>query len=107
MTYAVVCLSIHCVKHSAKTDPVYRLFLDQQLVIERVFWPEAPDYYIEEQLTLHCDGTTHRLEIKNVLPDIGDFFIHDVKFHDGDTRQPLTVHHTLNGVGVEFELPKR
>lgn len=94
MGFTVVCIDIRCSKNSAAEDPVYRIFLDDQLVIERRFWPTTPDYYIQEQLTLHNTDAQHSIRIKNVFEDRGEIYVHDVTFFDGDTRDALAVDYT-------------
>ena len=92
MSYTIACLNVMCVKNTDKRDPVYRIFLDDQLVIERRFWPETPDYFIQEQITLQDDDAEHSIWVKNVFGDRGRIGVQSVKFFDGDTRTPLEMH---------------
>jgi hypothetical protein len=89
MSYTIACLNIHCVKTASEHDPVYRIFLDDQLIVERRFWPDAPDYFIQEQITLQDDDAEHSIWVKNVFGDRGRIRVHEVNFFDGDTRKPL------------------
>ena len=101
-------MDIRCNKIVADQPPVYRIFLDQQLVVERRFWPDTPDYYIQEQLTMINDGTAHHVQIKNVFNDRGEIFLHDVKFLNGKNKETITVDHNfIVGTRFTFALPKR
>jgi hypothetical protein len=101
-------MNIRCNKIVADPPPVYRIFLDQQLVVERRFWPETPDYYIQEQLTLTNDNTKHTINIKNVLIDRGEIFVHDVNFFNGEDRQTVQVEYEFDNENqFTFVLPKR
>ena len=106
--HTVVCMNMLCNKIVADPVPVYRIFLDNQLVAERRFWPETPDYFIQEQLTLINDGSAHNVKVKNVFPDRGEIFMHDLNFFDGENRQPTTVEHSFDSeFQFTFVLPKR
>jgi hypothetical protein len=89
MSYTIACLNIVCVKNTGKADPVYRIFLDDQLIVERRFWPESPDYFIQEQITLQDDNAEHNIWVKNVYRDRGKIVVNTVKFFDGDNRAPI------------------
>lgn len=91
MSYTVVCLDIHYVKSLVENDPVYRVFLDDQLVIERRFWPNSEEFYIQEQLTITDDENEHSIYAKNVFPDRGRIKIKKVSFFDGDSKKPLNL----------------
>jgi hypothetical protein len=101
-------MNIRCNKIVADPPPVYRIFLDQQLVVERRFWPETPDYYIQEQLTLSNYGNKHEIRIKNVFLDLGEIFVHDVNFFNGEDRQTVQVEYEFDNENqFTFVLPKR
>lgn len=107
MSYTKIKLDIVCSKF-AKQDPVYRLYLDSVLVIERVFWPESPIYKIQEHLTMKNDELSHTLEIENVYPHLGKFSLDSIAFVDGDHEQRLDIFTTFEP-GVEkfnFKLKK-
>ena len=107
--HTIVCMNIRCSKTYASVHPVYRIFLDGQLIVERRFWPETPDFYIQEQLTLsNSDGSTHSVKIKNVFTDRGEIFLHDVSFFDGDNRNTIVIDHSFDSeTEFTFVLPKR
>lgn len=91
MSYTLVYLDIHCDKNNNKQHPVYRIFLDDQLIVERRFWPDTPDYFIQEQITLKDDGALHNIWVKNVFVDRGKIRLKSVNFFDGDTRKSLEI----------------
>jgi hypothetical protein len=107
MSYTIVCVDIRCSKQSIDVDPLYRVFLDDHLVVERRFWPTTPDYYIQEQLTMLDDNCTHSIQIKNVFEDRGEIYVHDVTFVDGDTRAVLSVDCTYQDSVYYFKITKR
>lgn len=106
MSYTIVCLNIYCVKNTGKPDPIYRVFLNDQLVIERRFWPTTPDYFIQEQITLHNDGAEHNIWVKNVFGDRGRIRVDAVKFFDGNTRTVLNLPEKSIAGRYNFSLPK-
>ena len=89
MSYTVVYLDIHCDKNNNEQHPVYRIFLDDQLIVERRFWPKTPDNFIQEQITLQDDDALHNIWVKNVFNDRGKIRVKSVNFFDGDTRKPI------------------
>ena len=106
--HTVVCINVRCNKITVDPPPVYRVFLDQQLVVERRYWPATPDYYIQEQLTLTNDGSKHTIKIKNVFADRGEIFVHDVAFFSGEDRKPVVIEPVFdNATEFAFVLPKR
>lgn len=108
MTHTIVLFDIRCAKVSNELNPVYRIFIKDTLVVERPFWPKSPDYYINEQLTMTNDGKLYNIHVKNVFPDRGDVFIHDIKFVNGNDMSPVDIKHMmLNNNAFTFTLPKR
>ena len=89
MSYTVVCLNIHCTKTDSIYDPVYRIFFNDQLIIERKFWPETPDYFIQEQITVQDSDTECHVWVKNIFGNRGKIKVDSVELFDGDTRKPL------------------
>jgi len=89
MSYTVVCLDIYCTKISGRNDPVYRLFFNDQLIMERQFWPKTPDHYIQEQIMVEDNDTECSIWVKNMFSDRGRIRVDSVKLLDGDTRKPL------------------
>lgn len=89
MSYTVVCLNVYCTKTADGRDPVYRIFFDDQLIVERRFWPDTPDYFIQEQITIQDNDAEHSIWVKNVFGNRGKIKVDSVKLFDGDTRKPL------------------
>ena len=92
MSHTVVCLNIHCVKTDHLHDPVYRIFFNDQMIIERQFWPDSPDYFIQEQITVEDNDTECSIWVKNVFGNRGRIKVDSIKLFDGDTRKPLDLH---------------
>jgi len=106
--HTVVCMDVRCNKLTVDPPPVYRIFLDNQLVVERRFWPETPDFLIQEQLTLTNLGSEHTIRIKNVFTDRGEIFLHDIAFVNGLDRKNIKIKHKINNQNeFTFVLPKR
>ena len=106
--HTVVCLNIRCNKRDKNIHPVYRIFLDDHLVIERRFWATAPDYFIQEQLTLNNDGNEHNIYVKNIFEDRGEIYTHDVKFFNGEDKSRIEVEYEfVDEKQFTFKLPKR
>jgi hypothetical protein len=108
MSYTVICVNLRCDKAAYDKSPVYRVMLDNQVVVERRFWPETPDYFIQEQITLDDDDCNHRVNIKNIHPERGSIYTHDFLFFDGDTKETLNIEYSaLEDGQFIFKLPKR
>lgn len=86
MKYTLVCIDVRCDKTS-RASPVYRLYLDNILIIERKFWVETPLYFIQDQLTVYNDNEYHTVRLENVRPELGNVFISKVKSFDADTQE--------------------
>jgi hypothetical protein len=107
MEFTVVCVDVRCNKNFNDRDPIYRIFLDDHLVMERRFWPTTPDFYIQEQLTLHNDNCEHTLRIKNVFPERGEIYVHNLNFFDGTTRTVLPIEYSYQLDAYYFKIIKR
>ena len=106
--HTIVCMNVCCNKLITDPHPVYRIFLDNQLIVERRFWPKTPDYYIQEQLTLSNTATEHTVKVKNVSKDRGEIFLHNVAFFNGNDRSLLDIEPRFNTeTEFTFVLPKR
>ena len=105
-TYTKLRLDIICNKLAQK-DPVYRLYLDNVLIIERIFWPEAPIYRIQEHITMEDDDHQHHIKLKNVFPHLGDIGIHAVSFIDGDDQENIDIFCTFTPGENEFTFKLR
>jgi hypothetical protein len=106
--HVIACINIRCNKLIKEIPPVYRIFLDNQLVVERKFWPKTPDYFIQEQLTLlkNNNNTEHSITVKNVFEDRGDVFVHEINFFNGDTRTKEELEYTVTNYPniIKFKL---
>lgn len=105
MSFTIACIDVIGIK--TKDDPVYRVFVNDQLVVERAFWPDAPDYFIREQLTFFDNEQTYRIKVKNVFEDRGSIRVGNIKFIDGDTNELVDITAKKQNDVYTFTLPKR
>ena len=107
MSYTVVCLDLYCKKTNKDADPSYRVFVDDQLVIERIYWPKTPDFIIQEHITFNDDNQSHAIRVKNIFHERGKIRVGNIACFDGDTKKPLDINvDTQNGMYI-FTLLKR
>ncbi len=107
MSYTIVYVDIYCNKLLPNVNPSYRVFLDDQLIVERQFWPDTPDYFIQEHITLKDDDNLHKITVKNVFVDRGDITVHSIGFFDGNNRTTLNYAAAIKNNQIMFNLPKR
>lgn len=48
------------VENKSKSQPVYRLWLDNELMCERTFWPDGSMLYIDETCYVDLEPGNHR-----------------------------------------------
>jgi len=89
MSYTVLSITVACEKTQPAVDPRYRVFVDDVLLVERVFWPTVPLYWIEERLTFEDDGQQHSGRVETVDPAQGTIQIVSLQCSDGDSDQQL------------------
>ena len=107
MSHTIVAVDVYC-EEKTETHPVYRIFLDGQLVIERIFWPVRDEFFIQEQLTMENDGTEHIINIDNVFGEFGKIKVKKVKFLDGNDKKVIKLRSITDSQGtIKFTLPKR
>jgi len=80
---------VACEKTYVDVDPSYRIFIDDVLLVERVFWPTVPLHWIEERLTFEDDDQMHCGRIETVDSDAGTVGIVSLQCLDGDNGKPL------------------
>ena len=107
MSHTIIALDVYC-EEKTETHPIYRVFLDDQLAVERPFWPDNEEYFIQEQLTMENDGKSHTISVVNVFEEHGQTKVKKVKFLDGAEKQVIKVSSVNDGNGaITFTLPKR
>lgn len=107
MSHTIIALDVYC-EEKAEIHPVYRVLLDNQLVIERPFWPAREEFFIQEQLTMENDGNPHSLSVVNVFEEFGKIKVKKVKFLNGDDKTVIKLSSQTDSQGaVKFTLPKR
>lgn len=107
MSYTVASIKINANKVNENIDPVYRIFLDDQLIIERKFWADASKNSVLEVLTFDDDDKEHKIKIKNVFPDRGTFEFNKIEFSDGDNNENIDVEYTFVDNVYTFKTEKK
>lgn len=107
MSHTIIAVDVYC-EEKTETHPTYRVFLDDQLVVERPFWPDHNESFIQEQLTMENDNKNHTISVINVFEDFGKIKVKKVKFLDGTDKKVIKVNSINDSQGtVKFTLPKR
>ena len=107
MSYTTASITIHAEKFNTEIDPRYRVYLDDQIIIERVYWADHNDKQVVENITFKDDDEQHELKVCSVFDDMGNFFVKNVNFIDGDTNYDIEVLHELNQNTVTFKTARR
>lgn len=89
MSHTVLSITVACEKTYVEVDPRYRIFIDNVLLVERMFWPTVPLHWIEERLTFYDDNQSHTGRVEIVDPKQGEISIVHLQCFDGDSDQPL------------------
>jgi hypothetical protein len=75
-------LDVHC--DAAHTDPVYRVYVNQDLYTERTWiWPSY-NVFIREHLVAELDQGQHQVRIEKVSGQ-GNFTVHGFTVNGADT----------------------
>lgn len=58
------------VENQSGGQPVYRLWIDYELMCERTFWPDAAMFYIDETVIINLDREPHLaiFELVGIIP---------------------------------------
>lgn len=68
MSLVSLAVEIHCVRPT-NTGPVYRVYVDHDLLTERTWiWP-AYNVYIDEHIEIDVEPGTHNVRIENCTPN--------------------------------------
>ena len=75
--------------------PIYRIWIDDELMCERTFWLNPDEFLIQEDIFVEVDEGQHQLILESVDPNLGKVWMdkvsitdtssnatHDVKPHD-------------------------
>lgn len=107
MSYTIIAVDVYC-EEKTETHPTYRVFLDDQLAVERPFWPNNEEYFIQEQLTMENDGKEHSISVVNIFEEYGTLNMKKVRFLNGEDKEVLKINSAYNGdSSIKFTLPKR
>lgn len=87
MSFTLLSIDLDCEKNKDE-NPVYRIWLDGCLIVERSYWPDVDSHYIQEQLSFIDDDQEHCLQLEQVSSS-GSVKIKSIKTHDGDTLESL------------------
>jgi hypothetical protein len=72
--------------HWGDKEPVYRVYIDDELLTERTFiWPGFRNYVREMALVNLLPGK-HVIRIENLTPDAGTFVIDNVTVDDQESQ---------------------
>ena len=107
MSYTSAKITIHAEKFNTEKNPRYRIYLDDQIIIERMYWSDHKETEVVEKITLKNDDQDHTLEVCSVFDDLGTFSIKTVDFVDGDTDQIIKIPCTVNQNTITFSTDRR
>jgi hypothetical protein len=107
MSYTTASIVIHAEKFDTEIDPRYRVYLDNRIIVERVYWADHNENAVVENITFKDDDQQHTLEVCSVFEGLGAFSVNNVSFTDSDTKQILEISHTLDQNTVTFETARR
>ena len=63
------------------TPPVYRLYVDNELVTERSYIWDNSDYFLVERIPLYANPGPHNLYVVNLNPELGTFRVEDFRIN--------------------------
>ena len=107
MSYTTAKITIHAEKFNTEKNPRYRIYLDDQIIIERMYWADHIETEVVEKITFKNDDYDHVLEVCSVFNDLGTFSITTVDFVDGDTNQTIEIPSTVNQNTITFRTARR
>lgn len=114
MSYTVLALDFVCDKTQKDRFPIYRVYIDDVLIVERKFWPDSPLNFIQERFTFEDDDKTHTCRFENVDLELGTVSLQRAKLVDGDSNVELPELENLlvgfipgSGYKFGFSLAKR
>jgi hypothetical protein len=69
----------------SQKEPVYRVYVDNDLITERTFvWP-GYQHYIRENFMIAVKHGEHNIKIENLNPDTAKFTVKRVRVDEQDT----------------------
>lgn len=75
-----------------KKLPVYRIWVNNELMCERTFWPNPETYVIRERLTLGLEPGEYKLTIEQVDPSLGKVWAKHIQIIDVDEDRMIQDH---------------
>lgn len=76
MTHTCIDVDVWCKWHD--TPPVYRIYVDEELLTERDFVWETTRHYIREHIEVYLDPGWHELKIVNCNPGQAEFIPNNI-----------------------------
>ena len=55
--------------------PIYRVWINGELMCERTYWPNPEKLYIQENMIVELSPGTHKVELEQVDPTLGKIWI--------------------------------
>ena len=85
--------------------PIYRVWLDEELMCERTFWPNPERHFIIETMIVELeDGGRSKLRFELVDPTLGKAWMERVVITDVEREQMVQDHGIGRMKGNEQEL---
>lgn len=73
--------------------PIYRVWVDNELMCERTFWLDSSKFYIDEMIYVELDAGNHAIKLELVDPSLGRVWIKRMVITNLDsTMQGLNYH---------------
>lgn len=66
--------------------PIYRIWVDDELMCERTFWIDPQKYFIREAIHVEIEPGPHALTIEQVDQRLGKVFIKKLKIIDEQNK---------------------
>ena len=81
LPYATVAIDVSC--SWGEIPPRYRIFVDDEMFIERTFiWRN--DFYLEEHITVTGPPARYQIRCINVDPELGEFKFKNIRMVDSN-----------------------
>jgi hypothetical protein len=77
--------------HWSQKEPVYRVYVDDDLITERTFaWP-GYQHFIRENFVIAVKHGEHNIRVENLNPDTAKFTVKRVRVDEQDTDLKFVV----------------
>jgi hypothetical protein len=83
-SFVLITCDIHCTAESARKNPVYRLYVNDELFAERTWiWQDS---YLEELLQIQAPPGVYNIKLQNVTPSRGWTSMHNIQIKQGPAK---------------------